>query len=276
MLNDIHSRVYRCKIMHRRVSSPKYRFTYRVFSVLLDIDELPRLRHRLRCFSHNRFNLLSVRDRDHGPRDGTPLRPWIERELSQFGIELAGGRVMLLCMPRILGYAFNPLSIWYCWHADGRLRALVCEVKNTFGEQHCYLLHDGGRPMPWPVRARRAKQFHVSPLISMHGHYRFYFAAPDARLNIVIRETEHHRPFLTATQRGRGAPLSDRELLGCVTHMPLLAIKVITMIHWQAFKIWLRGARYHRKPQPPGEAMSAEDNYAPTGTSHAEQRTERP
>ncbi len=157
------------------------------------------------------------------------------------------------------GYVFNPLSIWYCWHADSSLRAIVCEVKNTFGEQHCYLLHDHGRPMSWPVRARRAKQFHVSPLISMQGHYQFYFAAPGARLNIVIRETEHHRPLLTATQRGRGAPLSDRTLLGCVARMPLMAIKVITMIHWQAFKIWLRGARFHRKRQPPSVAISAED-----------------
>jgi DUF1365 family protein len=237
--------------MHRRLFPVSYRFVYRVFSLLLDIDRLPGTAARLRLFSHNRFNLMSLHDRDHGPRDGTPLRPWIERQLRGHGIDLQGGPVLLLCFPRILGYAFNPLSLWYCHHRDGTLRAVLCEVRNTFGEMHGYLLHDDGAAMGWPVRAGRRKVFHVSPFISMHARYEFLLTCPGDRLGVCVHEYQDDRLLLVATQRAAGRPLTDAAIASALARYPLMTFEVMAMIHWQALKIWLKGATFYPKPSPP-------------------------
>lgn len=249
-------RLYVGEVMHRRLFPVRYRFAYRVFSVLLDIDRLHDLPRASRLLAYNRFGLLSFHDRDHGPRDGSPLRPWIERALRRFGVELEGGRIELLCFPRVLGYVFNPLSIWYCRHADGRLRAVLCEVSNTFGERHSYCLHAGGAPLEWPVRQVRGKCFHVSPFISMQADYHFRFSEPGEDLQVVIREFQDDRLMLAAAQVGRGQPLDTAHLLRAVIAIPLLTLKVMTLIHWQALKIWLKGAPFHRKPTPPAEEIS--------------------
>lgn len=243
-------------VMHRRLFPVRYRFAYRVFSLLLDLDELPALDRRLRLFSHNRFNLLSFHDRDHGPRRDAPLRPWIETLLREQGIELAGGPVRLLCFPRVLGYVFNPLSLWYCHHADGSLRAVLCEVSNTFGEHHGYLLHEGGAPLADPLRQSRDKRFHVSPFISMEARYSFRISRPGERLAVVIHEHQRGRLMLTASLTGRLAPLTDGRLLAAALRIPLLTLKVMILIHWQALKIWLRGAPFHRKPPPPEQEIT--------------------
>lgn len=248
--------LYLSTVMHRRAFPVRYRFSYRVLSVLLDIDALPRLAARIPIFSHNRWNLVSFHDRDHGPRDGTPLRPWIDRVLAARGIDLAGGAVRLLCFPRILGYAFTPLSLWYCQHADGSLRAVLCEVRNTFGEQHGYLLHEAGQPMDWPVRADRRKSFHVSPFISMDARYRFRLACPADKLNIQVHEFQHERLMLSAAQVGVAAPFTTRALSSALLRMPLVTLKVMLAIHWQALKIWFARAPFHRKPCPPRELVS--------------------
>ena len=182
------SALYFGQVMHQRLGKLSYRFVYRVFSLYLDIDELPALHRRLRFFSHNRFNLFSLRDSDHGPRDGSPLRPWLERLLAARGISLDGGRVYLLCFPRVLGYVFNPMCVWYCHHSDGSLRAIVCEVRNTFGGMHHYVLTADGKPMEWRAEYRARKVFHVSPFIQPEAEYRFHFLEPQERLNVFIDE----------------------------------------------------------------------------------------
>ena len=128
--------IYACQVMHQRFFPVAYRFRYRVFTMLFDIDRLEDLAARNRWFSVDRFNLFSLRTRDHARRDGSPWRPWIEATLAEHGIDLEGGRIRLLTMPRLLGHAFNPLSVWYCEHRDGSPRAVLLEVRNTFGEHH--------------------------------------------------------------------------------------------------------------------------------------------
>lgn len=245
----MNSWLYTGSVMHRRLQQVHYRFVYKVFSLYADIDELPALHRRLRFFSHNRFNLFSLYDRDHGARRRAPLRPWVEWLLLSRGIELDGGKIRLLCFPRVLGYVFNPMSIWYCHHRDGSLRAIVCEVRNTFGEMHHYVLAPpAGGPMDWRGSYAARKVFHVSPFIQPEADYRFHFMEPGERMRVLISERANGKPLLEASLSGRRAPLTDACLLALFCRMPLLTIKVMAVIHWQALKIWMAGARFHRMP----------------------------
>lgn len=249
--------IYAGEVMHRRCFPAAYRFRYRVFSLYIDIDRLDEAAAHCRLFSHNRFNLFSVHDRDHGPRDGSSLRAWAERLLGAAGLPSAGTRIRLLCFPRLLGYAFNPLSLWYVEAADGELIAVLCEVHNTFGESHTYILHAQGEALSWPVTGEHDKRFHVSPFIDMQARYHFRLSRPDERLQYVIREYQQGRLLLAAVQTGRRRPLSDRTWLGLALRMPLMTFKVMAMIHWQALKLWLRQVPYHPKPSPPRKEFSS-------------------
>jgi DUF1365 family protein len=240
--------LYVTRVMHRRLVPPRYRFIYRVFYLLADVDRLDALSARLRFFSHNRFNLMSLRDRDHG--DGGGLRNWAERLLRGQGIELAGGRIRLLAFPRVLGFAFNPISLWYCEHREGGLRAVIVEVNNTFGEKHSYVLASGGAPLPYELTMEKDKVFHVSPFLDRVGRYRFTLNAPDSRVRLAIHETREQQPILDATLAGERRSVTDAAILGQVLRMPLMTVKVVAGIHWEALKLWLRGARVHRKPEP--------------------------
>jgi DUF1365 family protein len=249
--------LYLGRVMHLRRFPQRYRFDYRVFSLLLDIDTIAGIAERLRLFSHRGFNLVSFHPEDHGPRDGTSLRAWAERLLAERGVALDGGRIDLLCFPRVLGFGFNPLSVWFCHHRDGTLRGLIYEVRNTFGEKHQYLqVAEGGGPLDATRWHCAAKRFHVSPFIGMEAEYRFSTAAPDARLRLVIDE---HAPgpsggrerMLVAALTAERAALTDAALLRACLAMPLMTLKVVAAIHWHALKLWLTGARFFRKPEPP-------------------------
>jgi len=242
--------------MHRRLGAVPYRFRYPVFSLLLDIDRLEATAAKSRLLQLDRFGLVSFHRVDHGPRDGSDLRCWAEKVLAQAGVDLQGGLIQLLCFPRVLGYGFAPLSLWYCRRTDGSLRAVIAEVRNTFGEHHNYVLHAAGREMTWPVHARASKCFHVSPLLGMNCDYRFRLAEPGAELNIVIRQSEDGEPRLIASQTGQALPLNDLGLLRALIRTPLLPFKIMAAIHWNAVKIWLRGARFHKKPTPPLHEVS--------------------
>jgi DUF1365 family protein len=251
------SRIYLTRVMHQRNFPVDYRFSYPVFSLLLDLDHLERDCRPLRLLSVDRFNLLSFHRKDHGPRDGSELKSWAEQLLNSQGIDLQGGSIQLLCFPRLLGYAFNPISIWYCYHQDGNLKALICEVSNTFKERHFYLIHERGASLTWPVKAVKTKKFHVSPLIGMQAEYHFYFPQPGDRLGVVIKEYQHNQLMLTASQTGTAKPLQDSKLFKALLRTPLMTFKVIAAIHWQALKIWLRGAPFFPKPRPPKEQISS-------------------
>ena len=247
--------LYSCQVMHRRLVAPFYRFVYRVFYLLLDIDRIDAAAQGMRLFSHNRFNLLAFHDRDHGDGSGR-LRPWVESVLAGAGIELAGGRIRLLALPRLLGHAFNPISLWYCEHRDGSLRAVIAEVRNTFGEQHCYLLSADGAAMPYEMRHEKDKCFHVSPFFDLVGRYRFSLGEPGERVRVAIHETREGQPILDATVAGERLALRDAAILKLVALMPLMTLKVVAGIHWEALKIWLRGGKFHRKPEPPSVEVS--------------------
>ena len=248
--------VYSAEVMHQRFTTAKYRFRYRIFSMLLDIDHIERAAASTRLFSLNRFNLLSFHAADHLPAGEKDLRAWAERALADGGIDGSRLRIRLLCFPRLLGWVFNPLSLWYCETPEGRPAAVIAEVRNTFGERHCYLLKPGAGEGGWPLRQRHAKDFHVSPFIGMQAEYDFRLSRPDERLGVLIREYEGDRLMLVASQTGSRRPFTDRQLLSQVLRVPLQTLKVLAAIHWQALKIWAQGARFHRKPAPPIEEVS--------------------
>ena len=254
------SALYLGRVMHKRLRPFVHAFTYRVFSLYLDLDELPALQRRLRLFSHNRWNLFGFHDRDHGARDGTPLKPWIERHLEAAGIELEGGPVRVLCFPRVLGYVFNPLAIWFCYHADGSLRAILYEVSNTFGQSHGYLAPvPAGRGARRPIDQSAVKGFYVSPFIGMVSRYDFRLAEPAERLAVAILQWVPEGGQLLARQTGRRHELNDRVLLRAFFAYPLMSLKVIGAIHWEALRLWIKGARLVERPAAPEREVTLID-----------------
>lgn len=243
------SAVYFGRVMHARLQPKAHRFDYRVFSLLIDVDELPALARRLKFFSHNRLNLFAFMDRDHGDRakkgEGKPgqdragPRAWAEAQLAEAGLRHAAARIEVLCFPRILGYVFNPLSIWFCHDAEGRLAATIYEVHNTFGERHAYV-----RAVTMPRADDRAvvqtadKEMYVSPFIGMDARYDFRIRPPADRVSVLIREHGPAGEILRATLTGRRAPLSDRTLLRAFAAYPLMTLKISAAIYWHALRLW--------------------------------------
>lgn len=248
------AQLYACKVMHRRHRPAGYRFIYRTFSLLIDIDRLEELDRLSPIFSVDRFNLLSFHVRDHLPVGETSLRAWIDRTLASHDIDAAGLRIRLLCMPRVLGWGFDPLSIWYCESPEGEPVAVIGEVHNTFGERHCYLLQGADRS--WPVRTSRAKVFHVSPFFAIRGRYDFVLARPEEQLGVVIHLRDAEGTLMSATQSGKRLPLDSRNLIRQFFRVPFQTAKVLAGIHWHALRIWLRGVPFLHKPEPPREEVS--------------------
>lgn len=228
--------------MHHRIRPKHHRFVYRLFTFLFDIDRLADVDQRLRLFSIERPNLFSFYNSDHGPRDGSGLRPWIEAELKRGGIRTVPAQIRLLAMPRFLGYVFNPLSIYYCYDSEDCLYAVVYEVKNTFGEQHAYVLPvDSDDNVSCRFQQGCDKDFYVSPFIQAEAHYRFSLNDPDDHLDVRISERIEAGPLLVATLHGRRKPLTDGQLLIQALRQPFLPQKVIASIHYEALKLWLKG-----------------------------------
>lgn len=247
--------LYSCNVMHRRHFPQSYRFDYKVFSLLLDIDHYQQDKSSS-LLSYNRFNLFSVYTKDHGPRDGSDWRTWIDNVLDDHNLSNAKHQIKFLCFPRVFGYSFNPLSLWYCFGENEKLYAVICEVRNTFGEHHHYVLHNDNQPYESKVKANKKKNFHVSPFINMDAEYEFTIAAPTNDLTIVINEFQNKQLMLTAAQQGKQQQIDTPLLLGTFLRLPLMTFKIMWMIHWQALKIWLRGGVYHKKPEAPKEDFS--------------------
>ncbi len=249
------SALYHGTVVHRRLRPRRHDLRYRVFAMLIDLDELARLHAVLPAFSHNRFNLFSFRDSDHGPGDGSPLRPWVERHLAAAGIDLDGGAIRLLCYPRILGYVFNPLSVYFCHRPDGALAAILYEVSNTFGERHTYLIPAQGDG-PGPIRQACRKALYVSPFIAMDARYDFSIVPPGDRLAVVIRQSDDDGALLHASFVARRHRLTGRSLRQAFVGYPLMTLKVIAGIHWEALRLWRKGVPLHRRPAPPVEPVT--------------------
>lgn len=250
----LRSSIYVGSVMHRRLKPRMHHFRYRAFWFLLDLDELTELSNKLRLFSHNRANVFSLYDTDHGDGSQTPLRVQIESQLNDAGVDLSGGRIDLLCMPRTLGYCFNPLSIFFCYRANAELAAVIYQVHNTFGERHSYVI---------PVEEQKAahhqrcqKLFYVSPFLDMDMRYDFRVTGPDERIAVGICASSSARPVLNAVLTGVRRDLTDRNLLFVFLKIPAITFKVIAAIHWQALHLWVKGMRLHRRPLPLEQAST--------------------
>jgi DUF1365 family protein len=258
--------LYVGRVMHHRIAPIRHRFVYRVFSLLVDIDRLPALDRRLRLFSYNRLNLVSFYDRDHGERDGSPLRPWVVAQLAAAGVQLDCGRIMLFCFPRVWGYVFNPISLYYCYDRRGQLGAIICEVKNTFGEQHPYVLPAADVAQKQQVRHSESKAFYVSPFIEMAARYQFRMSPPGERLSIMISQWGEEGSRLVASLRGERRPLTDRALARTALLDPMMSLKVTVGIHFEALVLWIKGAKLKaRPPEQIGAPATAEGSSAADG-----------
>jgi uncharacterized protein len=243
--------LYTGRVMHNRPG--KHRLCYRVFMLALDLDDLSSLGARLKLFAHNRAALTALFDRDHCDRIDGPLKPQVEAKLRAAGIGWDGGRIVLLTMPRLFNYVFNPLSVYFCWRRDGSLAALVHEVSNTFGEQHCYVL-TARTDASSVVEQSCIKEFFVSPFLEMDLRYEFRVRVPEENVSVVMIVRRRNGDIaLTATFAGTRRTLTDANLLRAWAGNPLMTLKVIAGIHWEALKMWIKGVRYlGRRARPMG------------------------
>lgn len=255
------SGLYPGHVTHRRVRPREHRLAYDIWSMLIDLDELDALDRRLRLFSVDRFNLVSFRRADRGDGSGA-LRVRIEAEMAAAGVAPDGGPIRLLTMPRVLGRAFNPLSIFFCHRRSGEVAAILWEVDNTFGERHGYLIPveagaDG------VIRQSCDKGFYVSPFMDMALTYRFRVTPPGETFALVIEVSDAEGPVLTARHLARRIEMSDRALVRLVLASPFQALKVLAGIHWEAAKLFLGGLRLRARPAPPARLVTVVTPPAP-------------
>ncbi|QUS39946.1 DUF1365 domain-containing protein [Tardiphaga alba] len=236
-------------VMHARLKPMGHRFNYRVMSLLIDLDRLDQADRTSRLFGVNRAALYSFYEKDHGDRDGSSLRAFAQRSAAAHGIDLTGGRVELLCYPRLLGYTFNPLSVYFCHRADGTLALIIYEVRNTFGDIHSYVLPvTDGEQTDAGIRQVQDKLFYVSPFIETAMRYHFRVSPPSDDVKLRILETDAEGPLLAATFHGRRRALTSRALLKSFFSLPLVTLKIMAAIHWEALRLWLKGARLVPRP----------------------------
>jgi DUF1365 family protein len=241
--------LYFGEVMHARLKPMGHRFAYRVMSLLIDLDRLSEADRQSSLFGVNRAALYSFHEADHGRRDGSPLRDYVEACAIKHGIELGGGKVLLLCYPRVLGFTFNPLSVYFCYRADGSLALVIYEVRNTFGGIHAYVLPvRDGELSAAGLRQQQDKLFYVSPFVEMAMRYHFRLLPPGETVRLRILETDQDGPLLAATFSGRRHALTTAALLRAFFALPLVTLKIVGAIHWEAVRLWLKGARLVPRP----------------------------
>jgi DUF1365 family protein len=237
-------------VLHVRHLPVRHRFVYPMFFLRLPLSRLDSLGGAL--LGIDRPRPMSLQRRDHGPRNGEPLLPWIRDLLRSEGLDYVDGEVVLQTLPRILGYVFNPVSFWFCHDRGGVLRAVLCEVSNTFGEHHNYLVvHEDGRPIAATDTIRARKVFHVSPFFPVRGEYRFRFGTASGRSSAAIDYHEEGRRLLTTRLTGQVQPLTAAALTRALLRFPLQTFGVVARIHWQALRLWLKRVPLVRKPVAP-------------------------
>jgi len=262
------SGVYAGTVFHRRMRPREHFLKYRVFMLLIDLDEWEGLVQRLKWLGGGRFGLMSIRASDFGDRSQTPLKTQIAQRMAEAGLE-SGGRVQLLTMPRILGYGFNPLSVFFCHAADGRLSAILYEVSNTFGGRHSYLMpvETGSGP----IRQSVDKVFHVSPFMDMDLAYRFGVTPPtghpNERADVAITVEDREGALLHTAFNARRSEMTDGNLVRAWISHPLLTLKVIAGIHWEAVRLLAKGLRL-RGGDVPAHAVTVGRVPAPQPGGH--------
>ena len=239
----MNSCIYNGIVTHHRFKPVKHSLKYNTFSLFVDLDELEKLHNDIKIFSFNKFNLFSFYNKDHGPRDGSSLKKWVLENLKKFNINENISNIKLLCYPRIFGYVFNPLSIFYCYDSE-KLRAIFYEVKNTYNEQHTYIFKVIDHEI---IEQKCKKKFYVSPFMNMNTYYNFRLFNPNEKLSVFIKQTDDQGAILTATQVGDKKEFSFKQLLINFFKYPLMTIKIITSIHFEAFLLWKKGAIYRKR-----------------------------
>ncbi|MBX2878783.1 MAG: DUF1365 family protein [Granulosicoccus sp.] len=252
--------LYAGQVFHRRLRPRKHELRYSVFSLLVDLAEIDHIDRSLWIFSHNRFNLFAIHDHDFGEQIEETLSGYICRKLTESGIHTMPTQILLSCYPRVLGYVFNPLSLFYCFDDSGECFAVVHEVHNTFGERHAYVLAvDRGRVKrqatagadvteAW-IEQHVGKQLFVSPFAHMGMNYQFRLNVPGVRQVIVIRAMDEQGLLITASYAGVRHKLTNTALVKYFCKIPLLTFKVIAGIHWEALRLWVKGVPLY-KHQP--------------------------
>ena len=241
-------------VMHVRFATQQsptaHRFVYPLFFVALPLSSLPDVSNR--WFGIERARPLSLRFRDHGARDGSPLEPWIRRLLAAEGLTAADGEVVLQTFPRLFGHVFNPVSFWFCHDKSGALRAVLAEVRNTFGDHHNYLLAHGDQgPITAADTLTARKIFHVSPFFPVAGEYRFRFDVSPGRRRIRLDYWLDGERVLATALEGTPQTLNAASARRALARQPLLTLAVVWRIHWQAVRLWWKRAVFHSRPQPP-------------------------
>ena len=244
-MNTFSSSIYSGSVTHKRFKPKKHFFSYKTFSLLIDLNEITDLEKNIKFFSYNKFNILSFYNIDHGPRDGSLLMKWVEKILKKSNINFSLGKIKLLCYPRFFGYVFNPLSIFYCYDKKLKLKAVLYEVKNTFNEQHTYVFRNSSSSNL--ILHKCKKKFYVSPFIEMKTFYNFRLLKPGKKLNVIIEQSDSKGPLLTAIQTGKQLNFTSKNLIIQFLKHPLMSFKVILAIHFEAFRLWVKGVKHIKK-----------------------------
>ena len=241
----INSAIYNGQVIHKRFKPKVHYFKYKVFSLLLDLSELEILDKKVNFFSFNKFNLISFHEKDHGERDGSSLKLWVQKNLKKNNIQNTDIKIKILCYPRIFGFVFNPLSVFYVYNLEDQLISILYEVKNTFGEQHTYIFRveeDNNL-----IQNNCSKKFHVSPFIEMKCNYFFRILKPGNKISVVIDQYDSEGKILFASQEGVRTDLNSKYLLKSYIKHPIMTFKIIIAIHYEAFKLWAKGIKFIKK-----------------------------
>ena len=238
----MNSCIYNGVVTHTRFKPVKHFLKYNTFSLLIDLDEINNLDKDNPIFSYNKFNIISFYDKDHGERNGESLKKWVQNKLQKIVVKIKVNKIKLLCYPRIFGYVFNPLSIFYCYE-NKSLRAIFYEVKNTFNEQHTYIfkVYNG------KIKQSCKKKLYVSPFMDMNTFYDFKLYNPKKELFVSIKQTDKKGTVLTAVQTGHRKEFNFKQLLTNFFRYPLMSLKIIVAIHFEAFLLWKKGAIYRSR-----------------------------
>ena len=241
----INSAIYNGQVIHKRFKPKVHYFKYKVFSLLLDLSELEILDKKVNFFSFNKFNLISFHEKDHGERDGSSLKLWVQKNLEKNNIQNTDIKIKILCYPRIFGFVFNPLSVFYVYNLEGQLISILYEVKNTFGEQHTYIFKIKSDDNL--IQHTCKKKFHVSPFINMNCVYFFRLLKPGNKISVIIDQNDNEGKILYASQDGFKSKINNLNLIKSYLTHPLMTFKIILAIHFEAFKLWSKGIKFIKK-----------------------------
>jgi len=239
------SSIYTGTVIHKRFKPKIHSFNYKVFSLLIDLSELGLLDKSLKLFSYNKFNIISFYNKDHGPRDGSSLKNWVLDNLKKNNVETNDIQIKLLCYPRIFGYVFNPLSVFYIYDNNSDLISILYEVKNTFNEQHTYIFKV--KKNQNLIQHVCKKKFHVSPFIEMNCVYFFRLLKPGNKISVIIDLQDRGSKILYASQDGVKSELNNKTLIKSYLKHPLMTFKIILAIHYEAFNLWTKGIKFIKK-----------------------------